>query len=363
MRFKQAGVVRFFERAFETAVQPWREQPQDSRTRHPLRRWFPDVVVWDSTMMQVADSLRRTFRGTRGPKASLKASLAISIFGHLPLFARVGRGNQHDMLIFPPFELFQRGTLLLFDKGFACYDRLRSICLAGHNFVCPMRLNGNAHVVAVHDAPAWVRRALKEDPGITLRELLPADKRLGRTWDLDVLLRPQANAADKTWIVMRLVIIPGPRGRQHPYLTSLSRALWRPAAVRELYRLRWQIELVFKELKQHLNLTALPSKDQHAVQVFAWASLIALAVSRTVSHWVQPLRPLAGLINALRPMLISRALRATVRLLGRIVVAPVIEAVLYLRLFFGELRREARSPETSREDSFKRLRALLPSTA
>jgi hypothetical protein len=38
------------------------------------------------------------------------------------------------------------------------------------------------------------------------------------------------------------VIVPGPKGKQHPYLTSLAPALWKPRALRELYRLRWQIE-------------------------------------------------------------------------------------------------------------------------
>ena len=360
MRFKTPRAVRLFEHAFQTAVTPWRD-PKRRRARHPLQRCFPDVVAWDSTLMQVDDSLEKVFKGARAAKASLKACVAITVFALLPLIAEIVSGNRHDMLLFPPLHLFQRGTLLLFDKGFACYARLRTIADAGHHYLCPMRLNGNALVVKVRTAPAYARKALRRNPdGVFLRDLLPAKKRLGRVWDLDVLVRPQANATDKTWIRTRLVIVPGPKGKQHPYLTSLAPALWKPRALRELYRLRWQIELVFKELKQHLNLEILPSSDRHAVLVLAWASLLALALSRCVAAWLQPLALMTGLAARARPHLVTRALRSTVRLLGRVLAAPVRRALIYLRDLAQELLLEARTFETTREDSFRRLLPLLP---
>jgi hypothetical protein len=362
MRFKTPRAVRLFELAFRTAVTPWRN-PRQRRARHPLQRCFPDIVVWDSTVMQVSDSLKKVFKGTRSAKASLKACVAISVFGLLPLFAEVVSGNRHDMVLFPPLDLFQQGTLLLFDKGFSCYARLRTIAEAGHFYLCPMRLNGNALIVKVRSGPAYARKALRrQSEGVLLRDLLPAKKRLGRAWDLDVLVRPQANATDKTWIPTRLVIVPGPEGKQHPYLTNLDAALWKPRALRELYRLRWQIELVFKELKQHLHLETLPSTDRHAVQVLAWASLVALALSRCVAAWIQPLTLMTGLSSPTRPHLVTRALRASVHILGRALVGPARHALVYLRLLADELRREARSFETARQDSFRRLLPFLPSS-
>ena len=359
MRFKTPRAVRLFEYAFQTAVTPWRD-PKRRRARHPLQRCFPDIVAWDSTLMQVDDSLKKAFKGTRAAKASLKACVAITVFGLLPLFAEIVAGNRHDMLLFPPLHLFQRGTLLLFDKGFACYARLRTIADAGHHYLCPMRLNGNARIVKVRHAPAYVRRALRAHPeGVFLRDILPATKRLGRVWDLDVLVRPQANAKDPTWIRTRLVIVPGPKGKQHPYLTNLAPIVWKARALRELYRLRWQIELVFKELKQNLNLETLPSADRHAVQVLAWASLLALALSRCVATWIQPLALMTGLASKARPHLVTRALRSTIRLVARALTAPARHVPVYLRDLADELLLEAQSFETTREDSFQRLLPLL----
>ena len=122
----------------------------------------------------------------------------------------------------------------------------------------------------------------------------------------------------------------------------------------------WAIELVFKELKQHLNLEILPSSDRHAVLVLAWASLLALALSRCVAAWIQPLALMTGLEARARPYLVTRALRSTVRMLGRVLVAPVRRTLIYLRDLADELLLEARTFETTREDSFRRLLPLLP---
>jgi hypothetical protein len=356
MRFKTVSAVRLFERAFAEAVKPWRTQ---RRARHPLARHFPDIAAVDSTLLQLADALRPVFKGTISAAASLKALLTISVFGLLPLHAELVAGNRHDMTLFPALDLFVRGTLLLFDKGFVAYDRLRQIDDAALLYLCPMRLNGNALVVRTRRAPKYVRRVLGRHPdGVWLRDLLPAKRRIGRAWDVDVLVWPKSAGARP--VATRLVIVPGPKRAQRPYLTNLAASRWPPRIVAELYRLRWQIELVFKELKQHLNLENLPTKDRHAVQVFAWASLIALALSRTVATCFCAANALVGLAPSLRVALVTRALRGMVRLLGRALVAVSHCQRQLVDVFVDELALEIRARDPDRDDSFKRLAPLLP---
>jgi hypothetical protein len=64
-----------------------------------------------------------------------------------------------------------------------------------------------------------------------------------------------------------------------------------------------------------------------------------------------------------RDLLVTRALRATIRLLGRALVAHLSEAALLLRIFTDELLAEARTLRAKREDSFARLRPLLATRA
>lgn len=362
MRFKSAAAVRLFERTFDGAVQSWRGK---TRSRHPLAKRFPDVAVVDSTVLQVSDELRTIFKGTRSAVASLKALLTISIFGLVPLHATVGPGNTHDMKLFPGLDIFMPGTLLLFDKGFVAYERLAAIAAASLNYLCPMRHDGNPTIVRIRRAPKHVRDALRRSlKGVRLRDVLPQEKRIGKNWDVDVILT-SGNVKGRRPIKTdaRLVITPGPGQKQRPYLTTLPANEWAPRLLRETYRLRWQVELVFKELKQHLNLEALNSKDQHAVQVLAWASLIALALSRTVTMWLCPLVNLIGLASRFRPALTSRALRGTIRLLARAIGAPARTALTYLELFAEELLLEIRTRDADRDDSFKRLLPLLVAAA
>ena len=361
LRFRSEAAVSLFANAFAQAVQPWLDAPR--RPSHPLERRFPDIVTWDISPVQVDDTLRRFYKGTRHMQAALKVVLAVSVYGLLPLYALIVPCNTQDVSLFPPWTIFRPGTLFLFDKGFAAYLRIQELVGGGHHFLCPMRWDGNPIVLQVHDAPSHVRTALRKRPdGVPLRELLDKTKRIKRSWDLHVRLIPWGQAqtsAKRHWIYARLVIVPGPKGKQRPYLTNLKPSEWAPNVLRELYRLRWQVELVFKELKQHLNLETMPSKDHHAVKVFAWASLIALALSRAVTHVLTPDLTKIGLERPMRLMLITRALRANARLLGQALVAPCKKAYVLVQTLFHEIRTEARPQNVLRSDSFDRLRILL----
>lgn len=361
LRFKSEAAVALVQKAFAQAVQPWLDAPR--KPSHPLARRFPDIVAWDSSPVQLDDALRPYYKGTRHMKSALKVVLAVSVYGLLPLYALIVPCNTQDVSLFPPWSIFRPGTLFLFDKGFAVYNRIQELVSSGHHFLCPMRWDGNPIVLQVHDAPSHVRTALRKRPnGVPLRELLDKTTRIRRTWDVDVRLIPWGQAqtsARRHWIYARLVIVPGPKGKQRPYLTSLSPSKWAPNALRELYRLRWQVELVFKELKQHLNLETMPSKNHHAVKVFAWASLIALALSRAVTHVLSPDFAKIGLERPMRLMLITRALRANARLLGQALVAPWKKAYVLVQTLFHEICTEARPQNVVRQDSFERLRTFL----
>lgn len=353
MRFKCLEAVSLFEQAFAAAVAPWSTKRR--LPRHPLAKRFADIVAWDSSLVQVADTLKTVFKGTRATAASVKVVLGISIWGMLPLVARIVAGNRHDMVLGPPPDAFRKGTLLLLDKGFVSYEHLRKLGEAGLFYLCPMRSNGGPLVVSVRTAPANARKIISAaSDGIPLRKLLPRGKKIRKTWDVEVVICAGRKGAQP--FRTRLVIVPGPNGEQRPYLTNLTQES--PQVLRELYRLRWQIELVFKELKQDVNLTSVPTTDPHAVQILVWSSLIALAVSRTVAHWLEPLHQHCGLDAPLRLGVVTRALRAQMPLLGHVLSLPPRRARDLLEFLRNQLTLEARQPAPGREDSLKRLERL-----
>ncbi|MGC4116007.1 MAG: IS4 family transposase [Myxococcales bacterium] len=239
LRVSSAAAVRVLEATFERIAAQWRAARP---VTHKLRCYFADIVVVDSTVMRVDDALAKYFKGLRGIRAQIKLLFAVSAFGSLPLFAKLGEGAESDSKIFPTLSLFRAKTLWLFDRGFLDFRRFREIDGAEQYFLCQSKKNTNAIVTAIHDGPAWARRRLARNPGLKLRDLIPADKLvLGRTWDVDVLLTSH-KAGRSEPVKARLVVVPREKDRKPVgYLTNLPRTLWKPRVLRELYRLRWQI--------------------------------------------------------------------------------------------------------------------------
>lgn len=352
IRFKSPSVVRMFADTFDVAVRRWRN---GTTIVHPLKRLFHDVVAIDSTIVALSDGLRTSFKGTgkKGTgegKASLKVLLAVSVFGRLPLFARLVAGSVHDANLFPSFKQFTKGTLLLFDKGFFKTSLIHKLIAANVDFLCPLPRRCNPTIIAIVRAPRVVRSALaKQRDGVPLRDLLGRKENVRTFWEVVVRLTRSGSP-------VRMVIAPG-LTIHRLYVTSIAAEACPAAAIAETYRLRWQIELVFKELKQDLNLQSVPTKDPYAAQALIWASLIALALSRVVCAALTPSFE-AGLLAEARPALVSRALRSFHRLLGR-AIANTRNARALLRLIEQEILVELRAFRRRREDTFSRLIPLL----
>ena len=66
-----------------------------------------------------------------------------------------------------------------------------------------------------------------------------------------------------------------------------------PEQVSDGYRLRWQIELLFKEWKSHANLRAFDTAKPNIAEGLIWASLCAATVTRYCAHMTQRIRRVA----------------------------------------------------------------------
>lgn len=366
MRFKSAAAVELMAAAFETAVEPWR---RSRRVMHGLARHFPDIVAIDSTIVRLNDRLRRIFPGHMGTPSELKVTLALSVFGLVPLAARLTSRKIHDSRLFPDLSLFRPGSLLLFDNAYAAAAELEKLINADLKFIAPMRINGNPIVDEVCRGPKRIRKLVASASNdVRLAQLLRRGARVKGIWDLKVRVRITGDGEWGSLVPLRLVIRPGrkrTRGRRknrtvassYYYLTNLDSS-WSGEATAELYRLRWQIELTFKELKQHLSLESVATKDHHAAQVLVWASLLALAVSRTIAAVLTPLRQLTGLAAKHAAAILSRVLRGALDLLILLFSGSVPRRLA--REIIDQIASNAVRRNCSRADSFQHLLALAP---
>ena len=78
--------------------------------------------------------------------------------------------------------------------------------------------------------------------------------------------------------------------RQYRYLvTNLPRSRYTPEAVDQACRLRWQIELLFKEWKSYANLRAFNTANPGIAEGLIWAAVAAAAMKRYLAHMTQVL--------------------------------------------------------------------------
>jgi hypothetical protein len=275
--------------------------------------------------------------------------------------------------LLPDLALFRPGSLWLFDNAYAAASELEKLIQAKMKFIAPMRVNGNPIVDEVYRGPKRIRKLVAQAPdGLRLAQLLPRGTRVKGTWDLKVRVRITGGGEHGPLVPMRLVIRPGRRRIRivtrdrikrrtvigsHYYLTNVDH-VWSGEAIAELYRLRWQVELTFKELKQHLSLESVPTRDRHAAQVLVWASLLALAVSRTIAAVLTPLRQLNGLTARLAVAITSRALRGAIELLVLLFSRTVPRR--FVREIVDLIASKAARQNRSRADSFHRLLSLAP---
>jgi IS4 transposase len=166
------------------------------------------------------------------------------------------------------------GTLSLFDLGYIDVERFISAIERGAHFLTRLKSTHNPTVVDVHVGKG-TKRAMRGHP----LDALLADGRLRAdrgVIDLDVLLTSRGKEA-----VARVVGIEHDDGSEiHWYLTSVDRDLLSGPDVAETYRLRWTIELLFKQLKSGAGLETILAWRQPAVMALIYAKVIALCLAR-----------------------------------------------------------------------------------
>ena len=178
----------------------------------------------------------------------------------------------------PPIEL--AGHLLLGDRGYFDKHYLAAVDRADGSFIVRGMANLNPLVRCAlggdgQEIKSWRGKRLKEVAG-----------RIGRheVVDLDV----QFTCEDGTTYDCRLVAHRNPREGKPRYLvTNLNRAQFSTEQVADAYRLRWQIELLFKEWKSHANLHAFVTGNAAIAEGLIWAALCAATLQRYCAHMTQ----------------------------------------------------------------------------
>jgi putative transposase len=309
---------------------------------------FVKLLIADGSLVRLPDALERHYPSvwTNHTRASAKLHVIMNGTTRTPESVRVAPGSSHDLSLMT-LEGCCIGSLYVFDLAYYQGKLFRRIIERGGHFLCRVKKDANFRIVAADD-PRWVGRRHRN----ILSEMR------GRSFEvwIDYAYR-HLPERDWTWrrLELRLIAVWDPELQRHRlYLTSAPRFALPVDVAAEVYAVRWEIELLFRELKSQLRVDHMPSGNKAAAECMLYASLLALAFDRILRRDLAART--AVTIPAERSSILFRSVAPL--LLDLLVGLPTHRAHLERRLR-RVLRVEA--PDPNRRPSLPdRARAIIP---
>jgi hypothetical protein len=181
-------------------------------------------------------------------KAAVKLHTLLDLRGNIPSFIHISDGKSHEVSVLDQLIL-EPGAFYVMDRGFIDFERLYRFALEGAFFVIHARSDLNA------------KRRYSQ----------PVDRRTGLICDHTVVLGNPHSIARYPEGLRRIRFKDPESGKLLVFLTN-NFAL--PAlTICALYRCRWQIELFFKWVKQHLRIKAFFGTSENAVKTQIWIAV------------------------------------------------------------------------------------------
>ena len=183
----------------------------------------------------------------RSTKAAVKLHTLLDLRGNIPSFIHISDGKLHDVNILDQI-IPEAGAFYIMDRGYLDFARLHRLHQAGSFFVTRAKANLR----------------------FTRRYSLPTDRSVGIICDqLGTLTGFYSQQHFPTMI--RRIKIKDAEGKTLIFLTNnidLS-----AKSIADLYRCRWQIELFFKWIKQHLRIKSFFGTSENAVKSQIWIAV------------------------------------------------------------------------------------------
>ena len=205
------------------------------------------LYALDSTTIDLCLSLFPWAR-FRKHKAAVKMHTLLDLHGNIPTFIRVTEGKLHDVNILDEL-LPEAGAFYVMDRGYIDFERLFIFTLCSAFFV--------------------VRT--KENVLLQRRYSRPVDKTTGLRSDHTVILTAIDSAKAYPDPLRRVTYFDAEKEKRLKFLTN-NFAL--PAlTIAQIYKCRWQVELFFKWIKQHLRIKAFYGTSENAVKTQIWVAV------------------------------------------------------------------------------------------
>lgn len=207
------------------------------------------VYAIDSTTIELC---LRIFPWARLKKkrASIKLNIGLELKGNIPAFFDISSGKEHDVHFMDRIE-YEMGSYYVMDRGYLDFKRLHTIHEAGAFFVTRAKDN------------------------MAFRRLYSniVDKTTGVKCDQTIKLTGYQTSQFFSEKLRRIKYVDAETGQAYTFLTNQFNIPAETIAL--LYKNRWQVELFFKWIKQHLSVKSFWGRSANAVKTQICIALCA----------------------------------------------------------------------------------------
>jgi hypothetical protein len=205
------------------------------------------VYALDSTTIDLCLALFPWARFRRR-KGAIKLHTLLNLRGNIPEFIHISDGKTHDVNILD-ILISEPGAFYIMDRAYLDFARL----------------------YAIHQSLAFFVTRAKRGFQFQRRYSCPVDKSAGLRFDQTIILTGAHTPKGYPESLRRIGYYDAETGKRLIFLTN-NFAL--PAlTIAQLYKARWQVELFFKWIKQHLRIKAFYGASENAVKTQIWIAV------------------------------------------------------------------------------------------
>ena len=222
----------------------------------------------------------------RDDVAGAKLHLTHSLSTGLPTEWRTTDGSTHENSQIPTGE-WVSGALILLDLGF--YDFWLFDRIDANNGWFISRVKSNANFEIVEELRTWRGNSISLE-GKQLQDVI--DNLQRQEIDVRVELsfdRKRGSRRSATRTFRMVGLLDETDDEYHLYLTNLAEDEYSAPDIAQLYRARWMVELLFKELKSRFGLDEINTTNAYLIEALIIIAAISLLMSRVIVDELQQL--------------------------------------------------------------------------
>ena len=205
------------------------------------------VYALDATTIDLCLSLFSWAR-FREAKGAVRLHTLLDLRGNIPSFIHISDGKLHEVNVLDLIPL-EAGAFYIMDRGFTDFSRLHAVTQASAFFVIRAKSNLKCRRLYSH----------------------PVDKSTGVVCDQSILLTVAKSASDYPDKLRRVKYYDADTDKTLVFLTN--NFLLPAITIAQLYKQRWQVELFFKWIKQHLRIKSFFGTSETAVKTQIWIAI------------------------------------------------------------------------------------------